>query len=258
MAFPQTRLTMIEMLATGGTDDQWRAFVADYWGPVYGFCLRRGAANATIAEEVTSELFAVLWSKELLKRWEANRQAKLRTLICTVARNLLHERFRDKKVQALPAGDVAEHSEEADLFDSAWAEDLLRRSVDTLAMHYRRAGQGDYLRVFMGRVREGLSIREVAELLQLPESKIDYCYRQVRDRLEAELQTLLREQLRQYCHGEPDADEFALEWHRLGQLLAQHGGIERILAQIDPTLENGVRDRGIQATVTRLTTIRQR
>ena len=32
MAFPQTRITLVQRLAAGGSEDDWQVFFRDYWG----------------------------------------------------------------------------------------------------------------------------------------------------------------------------------------------------------------------------------
>jgi RNA polymerase sigma factor (sigma-70 family) len=259
MTFPQTRITLIERLATGGSDDDWRAFLDDYWGPVFHFCLRRGVANRSAAEEITSDIFIILSTQDLLRRWQANRTAKLRTLICAVARNLLAQHFRAPSTEPLGTEPITDASDE-DCFYRAWAEDLLRRSLDTLAASYRRHGQGDYLRVFLGRACEGLSIREVGDALALSESAVDHHYRHVRDRLQKELQRRVREQAIASCPEDAEA-EFAQEWQRLKQYLRQQGDLEQVLegafAEMTPSEEAAQRRHGIGETVAKLTKVRR-
>jgi len=89
MAFPQTRLTLIQRLASGGSDEDWHRFLRDYWGPICRFALRWGARNLDDAEEVASHTVAVIWENRLLGRWMSNRSAKLRSLLCAVVRNVL-------------------------------------------------------------------------------------------------------------------------------------------------------------------------
>ncbi len=66
----------------------------DYWGPLCRFSLRYGARNLDDAEDVASQTFEVLWEKRLLVRWVSGRTAKLRTLLCSVVRNILSHRNR--------------------------------------------------------------------------------------------------------------------------------------------------------------------
>jgi RNA polymerase sigma factor (sigma-70 family) len=262
MTFPQTRLTQIQRLAAGGSENEWREFVADYWGPVFHFCLRKDPQRVVAAEEITTEVFEVLWLQKLLERWADNRAAKLRTLICAVARNLMVQRFRSRKDVESLTSDVGAENAEVDSFYASWAEDLVRRSLDNVAAKYRREGQSDYLRVFLGRASEGLSIREVAESLSLPRSTVDHHFRHVRDRLREELGELLREQVKKCCDAEEIEAEYAREWEALQQHLQARGDFDQVLresfAEINREEESAVRKRGIGKTVLRLSAIRPR
>ena len=95
MNFPQTRLTLIQRLASDGKDEDWQRFLADYWGPVCRFAMRWGARDLDDAEEVAGHTFAVIWENRLLDRWVSSRSAKLRSLLCAVVRNTLRRRMRE-------------------------------------------------------------------------------------------------------------------------------------------------------------------
>jgi RNA polymerase sigma factor (sigma-70 family) len=260
MAFPPTRITLIQRLADGGSGDDWQVFFHEYWGPIFRFCLRRGAASQDVAEEVTSDVFQVLWEKGLLDRWSSNRAAKLRTLICSVARKLLSQRFRAKRPDRLPIEHAAIDGEDADIFYAAWAEDIIQTCIQDLATDYRREGKGDYLRVFHGRICEGLTIREVAAALGLVETSVDHHYRHVRDRLETHLKAKVRQHVSQYCPEEENEAEFTQEWQQLGDYLRGRGDVEKVVAdvysQFDPQELAQRRDRSITKTLTRVTAIR--
>ena len=75
MSFPETRLTLIQRLAAGGTAEDWQDFLGYYWGPVCRFALRSGAGQLNDAEDVAVQTFEVLWESRLLVRWIANRTA---------------------------------------------------------------------------------------------------------------------------------------------------------------------------------------
>src|SRR4051794_24474589 len=94
MRFPQTRLSVIQKIATSGDESAWRSFVADYWGPLCRFALRGDRLSLTDAEEVASETFLVLVKNRLLARWIDQPAARLRTLLCAVVRNILANRGR--------------------------------------------------------------------------------------------------------------------------------------------------------------------
>ena len=73
MSFPETRHTFIQRLALEGRETDWGEFLADYWGPVCRFAIRRGALTEADAEDVASQVFMALLSNQLLARWAGNR-----------------------------------------------------------------------------------------------------------------------------------------------------------------------------------------
>jgi len=267
MSFPQTRLTLIQRLASGGSEQDWQSFLKDYWGPIRRFSLRWGARNLADAEDVASQTFEVLWEKRLLVRWVSNRSAKLRTLLCSVVRNILSHRNRvqagrDRRLRDLAEQiDEAAHvtDEQADAFYAAWVEDVLQQTVESLAAEYGRKGQGDYVRVLYGRLCQGLTIARVAEALQITTSAVDHYYRHAKGRLSERLEELVRRQVGRYCPAEETEGEFALEWQRLGQYLAEHGGLEEAVRRaydlFDPVQEKQHRGSGLAKAAARLTSI---
>lgn len=269
MGFPPTRLTFIQRLASGGSDEDWRRFLEDYWGPVCRFALRWGARNLEDAEEVASRTVLVIWENRLLERWMSNRSAKLRSLLCAVVRNILSNwnRLRANR-QRMPEELVRQVEEssrsgdkQADAFYAAWVEDLIQQAVESLAAEYHRKNQGDYVRVLYGRLCEGLTIAEVAEALEITPSTVDYYFRHARQRLAEKLQSVLRPQVERYCLPEEALEEFAQEWDRLGQFLAEQGGLEqavrRAYEMLDPVRTGQRRAAGVAGALTRLTSIRK-
>lgn len=234
MSFPDTRLTLIQRLASGASEDDWRVFVQDYSGPIRRFALRRGARNLAEADEVVAQTFETLWEAKLLVRWVANRTAKLRTLLCAVAWRILSGRLRDEGYHqrslrqwaekaaspALPAPD------QADLFYRAWVEELLQRAVDLVARDYYCDNQGDRVRVLYSRLCEGLSVAETAHLLELRYSDVVSFYRQARQRLAERIRQVLRNHIARYCAEDEAQTEFEEEWQRLAEYLERHGGLE--------------------------------
>jgi RNA polymerase sigma factor (sigma-70 family) len=264
MSFPETHFSFIQRLASQGQEADWQTFLADYWGPVYRFALRRGAGTRDEAEDVAAETFEVLWQNRLLVRWAANRSAKLRTLLCRVVRNLLANRSRgrarrqslQRKLAELLESDMKTADAETDVFYAAWVEDLTEKAVESLAAEYYRKDQGDYVRVLYGRLCEGLTIAEVAELLAISPKNVDYFFRHARDRLGEKLKELLGPHVRRYCDpGEYEA-ELAAEWRHLGHHLAEHGGLEeavrRAFELLDPCRAEGPGDRGMSKANARL------
>lgn len=242
MAFPETRHTLIKRLAQGGQAADWHEFLSDYWGPVCRFAQRRGAMSATDAEDVAAQTLEAVIRNSLLSRWSENRSAKLRTLICTVVRNVISNRARVasgrerlarehggslNRYEASSPEDVPEvAAEQADAFYAAWAEDIVQTAVEQLLAEYNRAGRGDHFRVLFGRICEQLSSAEIADALSMSPSAVDGCYRQARERLGEKLREVLREQVRRYSAPESAREELEQEWTRLGEYLRTHGGLE--------------------------------
>jgi hypothetical protein len=123
MSFPQTRLILIQRLASGGND-----------------------------EDVACHTFSVVWENRLLGRWVSNRSAKLRSLLCAVVRNILsnwnrvratRQRLSDELVRQVEESSRA-RDEQSDAFYAAWVEDLLQQAYDLLdpvqAERHRGAG----------------------------------------------------------------------------------------------------------------------
>lgn len=242
MAFPNTQLSLIERLAGGGSDNDWRTFLEDYWGPVCRFARQHASLNAEDAEDVAAEVLEAFVKNGLLARWSANRSAKLRTLICTVVRNVLSNRNR---VAAGRARVVREHggqldrylesSEESgdaatratdEQFYAAWAEDLVHQAVEGLLLEYGQAGCPDRFRVLFGRLCEAMPVSDIAAALKLTPAVVETHFRQARQRLTELMQEMLRSRVNRYSSAEQADDEFTVEWARLGKYLQEHGGLE--------------------------------
>jgi RNA polymerase sigma factor (sigma-70 family) len=267
MAFPQTQLTRIQRLASRGTEDDWRGFLKDYWGPICRFSMRFGSRNLDDAEDVASETFEVLWEQRLLARWASNRTAKLRTLLCCVVRNILSHRNRVQASRQQRQRDVAEHQDrlnqasekEADIFYAAWVEDVVEQAVEALATDYCRNGQADYVRVFYGRVCQDMTIAKVAETLKISTTAVDHYYRHARGRLAEKLEELVRRQIQCYCPPGEANEEFASEWQRMSEHLCASGGLEKAVRRSyelwDPTEAKKHRDAALFKATTHLTSI---
>ena len=272
MSFPQTRLTLIQRLASGGSEEDWHAFLQDYWGPVCRFSLRFGAQNLDDAEDVASRTFEALWENRLLVRWVSNRSAKLRTLLCSVVRNVLSNRNRVKANRDRLARELAAYvkrpewvksewakDETADAFYAAWVEDMVQRAVETLAGEYYAEGKGDYVRVLYGRLCQQMTIAEVAEMLKIKPSDVDNYFRHAKKLLCEKLEELVRRQVYRYCRNEEAEAEFVLEWGLLGEHLGQYGGMEEAVRRaydlLDPVSAKKHRGESLTRAVTRLTSI---
>ncbi len=239
MTFPQTRLTLIERLAAGGSEQDWGEFLRDYWGPICRFSLRYGAPNLDEAEDAAAAAFEALWKNRLLVRWVSQRTAKLRTLLCAVSRNVLANRAR-LAVNRLRAPDALNvdldewleaPQEEIDAFYAAWVEELVQQAVEACLAEYGRQGKANYVRVLYGRICDQLSIAEVSEALGIKHAEVDNYYRHARQRLKESLDRQLRIHIERYAPADDVEEEFRQEWGRLGDYLAAHGGLEEAMRQ---------------------------
>ncbi len=241
MPFPQTRLTLIQRLADKSSQADWREFMDDYWGPVCRFAEGRGNLTHEDAEDIATEVFEAISKNRLLERWSKLRSAKLRTLICCVARNALSNRLR---VDAGRARLVREHGgmldryaalgdvdsveappDQLDAFYAAWVDDALRaRGRGPAVGIWLALGKGDYFRVFYGRLCEQLPMAEIADLLQIKLTSAENYYRHVRDRLAERLKEVVREHVLRYSGARRSAARFAERVGPDGRISARTGG----------------------------------
>jgi DNA-directed RNA polymerase specialized sigma24 family protein len=247
MSFPPTSRTLIQRLAEGGDTTDWHAFLADYWEPICRFARHSGQLQWPDAEDVAAEVLEVVVRNRLLARWVGDRSARLRTLLCCVARNILANRARVKAGRSrLLRGDAArEHlaplaaldapAEQLEAFDAAWAEGLVRQAMESLIEEYHAEGKGDTVRVLYGRLCEGQTAAAVAEALGLTLVQSENAYKHARKRLGERLEALVREHVGRYCtEGEAEA-EFTAEWGRLAELLRRGGGLESAVRRVCAT-----------------------
>jgi RNA polymerase sigma factor (sigma-70 family) len=267
MGFPQTRMTLVQRLASGGAEEDWQGFLKDYWGPICRFAMRYGARNLDEAEDVASETFEALWKQRLLVRWASNRSAKLRTLLCCVVRNIHSHRNRVRASREQRLQDVVDHvnqlnptpDEHVDAFYAAWVEDVVQQAVESLASDYCRKGQGDYVRVLYGRLCQGMTIAQAAEALKISPTAVDHYFRHAKERLSENLKQLTRRQVLCYSPAEESEEEFAIEWQRLGHYLAENGGLDEAVRRaydlFNPVQAKSYKEIGLKNALTRLTTI---
>ena len=221
MVFPETRPTLIQRIVSTGDEADWRQFLNDYWGPVCRFAARRVNLRGADIEDVASQTFEALLTNQLLARWILNRSAKLRTLLCTVTRNVMSNRVRIEQGRARLLREHLEQGgeligldapvEQVDAFYAAWVEDLVEQAVETLLSEYHRDGKGDYFRVLYGRLCESMAIGEIAESLGLKITSVENYFKAARKRLTAILQDLVGQHIERYAAG-VDQDEFEVEW----------------------------------------------
>lgn len=220
-------------------------FLADYWRPLCRFAARWGRLNLDDAEDLASLTLQVLIRNGLLERWVGDRRARLRTLLCGVVRRAISNHTRKKSREGRHLREYLKEmsllgridelydesipGDEADAFYQAWAEELLQSAVESLLDDYHREGRGDYFRVLFGRVCEGLPVKQIAEALSLKIDDVDNYFRHARSRLEHRLRELVRWHVVRYSGKEAGSEEFLHEWHRLGDFLERHGGLEEAL-----------------------------
>ena len=267
MSFPDTRQSFVERLACEGSEEDWRCFLQDYWGPVCRFALRWGAGNLNDAEDVASQTFEVLWENRLPARWVATPAARFRSLLCGVVRRILANRRRVEANRQRIAAEIRDFltgpdesvDDPADPFYMAWAEALLQRAMESLAAEYCRHGQGDYVRVLYGRLCQGLTLAEVAETLQLTTAAADHCFRDARALLTRKLQGEVRRHVERYSPPDQAEQDYVQEWAFLGQRLAEHGGLEEAVRRaydlLDPVTARTRQSSAVNQTLTRLTAI---
>ena len=245
MSFPDTRHTLIQRISRSADEDDWREFLSDYWRPLCRFAARWAKLDVEDAEDVASATIEAVIRNQLLSRWVSNRQAKLRTLLCAVARNvlsnrarietgrarLLHENqdarqtlmasFGEKELQVSP--------NQLDAFYAAWAEELLQDAVESLLEDYLRSGRGDYFRVLFGRICEGMTMPEIAQSLDLKLTSAENYYKHARKRLGEILKRMVQQRVQRYSPPDQFEPEFQAEWSQFGEFLTQQGGIVEVI-----------------------------
>lgn len=247
MSFPATRHSLIKRLAVTGAEEDWRQFLEDYWLPVCRFAAKWGRLRFEDSEDVGSATFQVVITGQLLQRWLEQPTSKLRTLLCSVVRNVLSNRARIdlgrqrllrencERLQTLVLtaidGDDPTAAETQDAFYAVWVEELVSNTLRTLHAELLESGKADQFRVLFGRVCDGMTNAGIAECLGLPLTTVENHFKRTRKRL-ADL--LEQATLRHVTRYSPAADfeaEFQTEWHRLGEYFAQRGGLEELLRQ---------------------------
>ena len=265
MSFPDTRHTFIQRLVIEGREADWAEFLGDYWGPVCRFAARRGSLSEADAEDVASQVFAALVGNQLLSRWAGNRSAKLRTLLCSVVRNVLANRARKQAGRERLVGTQAQSGSEdflanlsapddqADAFYAAWADDLLQRAVESLLTELHQEGKGDYFRVLHGRLCEQMTMPALSAALGIPVSTAENYFKAARKRLTENLESMVRQHVVRYADIDL-GDEFASEWARLGEYLAAHGGLDEAVRAAYEGLQAMDQQYGKSAKIQRILT----
>ncbi|MAE66378.1 MAG: hypothetical protein CMJ18_19075 [Phycisphaeraceae bacterium] len=267
MAFPETRQTMIRRLVAEGQERDWHQFMSDYWMPVCGFARRWGRLGAEDAEDVASATFMAIVQNRLIERWAANRSSKLRTLLCTVVRQVIanlarvrsgRERLMREHFQDLVAGvggstvsleDAVVEDEH--VFDGLWAQSMLQQAVEALMAEYHEAGKGDYFRVLYGRICEDMTMPQIGEALGITTTTAENYYKSARRRMESKLRELVKERVQRYCDPEMLSDEFEATWEEIGAHLLSLGGLEEAILKACDDHEPAAASRSHAEAITR-------
>ena len=235
MAFPETRLSLIRRIVANGDAASWEQFVANYWRATSRFAMRFGNLQWSDAEDVSSQVFEILYRKSLLESWLSRPDARFKTLLCTVVRNVVRNTVRSQRTvarhateqiqQAKDLGDPATR-QDLDLFYTIWADELLRTAVQSLMGDYHREGKGDYFRVLHGRIGERLSFNDIADQLELKPTDVENYFRHARKRLAERIEFLVRKDTSYYTDLSDLDAEFQHEWQKLADILQSQGGLE--------------------------------
>jgi RNA polymerase sigma factor (sigma-70 family) len=268
-SFPHTRLTLVRRIANGGSEEDWQQFLEDYWGPICRFAARRAGLSREDAEDVASNTIEIVLRNGLLARWQAQPSAKLRTLLCSVVRNVLANRMRvqsgrkrllKKHLEQGPcdafllAHKTAETTDEqADLFYTAWVQEMLQQCIEALVTHYHRCGKGDCFRVLYGRLCEDMTTAEIATTLGIPTQTAEGHYKAAKRRLADELKSRVRQHVERYCDPQQMGSEFRDEWRQLADFLKRQGGLEQTVRR--GYLENWLQEPSPRQSDSFLTTV---
>lgn len=239
MAFPETRLTLIHRIASGGDDTAWKRFLADYWRPICLFAKRIGPLQWEDAEDVASQTIEILNCKELISRWLESPQSRFKTLVCGVVRNLVSNWSRSDRTRTRRLADYAAEWEsmatqvvppdDVNMFYAIWANEMIRGVVEALMWQYHRENRGDYFRVLHGRICEQQTSKEIAAQLGIKLEDAENYYRHARKRLTEQIEAALRQEIERYALNEDLDEEFRLEWGQLAAYFQQQGGLEEAI-----------------------------
>lgn len=245
MAFPQTRLSLIDRIVLSDANGDWGHFLKAYWAPMVAFAKHRGRLSEAEAEDVVAVAVEAIISNQLLDRWHSDRSAKLRTFLCSVIRYVLNNRHRveagrqrlqdawEPDWSTMLQSEAPPHAaEDVDLLYAAWVEDLLTQSFVNLAEDLRQKDKFHHFQVLYGKVSQELSQSEIAKRLNLKESAVDNHYRSVKKRFHRRLQSTLRESMAPNMKSDHLDGEIVREWSNLRLYLQNYGGLAVVLGRV--------------------------
>ncbi len=169
MAEPNTQqfrfgTTRWSMVVGAGAEDGDRSrqslecLCRQYWNPVYAYLRRFRNLNAVDAEDLTQEFFAYVLERRVLPR-ATPELAKFRSFVKGVLRHFLSTEYRRRHRRKRGGGEQprsltpecdlpSEDPTPGEIFDRAWARQLLEHSLDELAQRLRREGRQQDLEIF--------------------------------------------------------------------------------------------------------------
>ncbi len=156
-------------LRAGELDESMRTLARAYGGGLYGFALRR-LGDPGLAEEVVQEVMVRVWQNAA--RFNP-RRGTLKAWVYEMAGNLVIDAHRRRAVRpALASLDAADRAGEADDGDPLERE-ILRWQVQALVAQLRPEHRDVVALVHF----EGLSVKDTAERLRIPEGTVkSRCY----------------------------------------------------------------------------------
>jgi hypothetical protein len=116
-------------------------------------------------------------------------------------------------------------TEHVDAFYAAWASEQLQQCIDRLMLDFHKEGKGDYFRVLHGKLCEGLTTKEVAELLSIKPTDVENFFKAAKKRLRATLEIQIQRHVEKYSPPDSVDDEFLHEWNELSAYLTRDGGL---------------------------------
>jgi RNA polymerase sigma factor (sigma-70 family) len=232
-------MTLIHRIAAGGDSSAWQQFLGDYWRPICLFAMQIGAMRWEDAEDIASDAITVLRRKELLEQWLQNQQARFKTLVCTVVRNLVSNWQRSDQARTRRMKDYAADWEAAigqnasgtdvDAFFRIWADEFLFTIVEEAMWQYHREGIGDHFRILHARICDEMPFNEISELLGIKLTDAENHFKHAKQRLKQLLLAGVQRNVERYAVGLDLADEVKLEMDELSIYFESSGGLEEAI-----------------------------
>lgn len=156
--FPTTRWWLLDQVAQGGAE-RHRALaelLGLYYEPVRAFVAAHAGVRADQTDDVVQEFLTAKWlEQDLVARVKAER-GRFRSYLLAALNNFISNYLRAGNGAAgacsLTTDPVDGSADPADVFDLAWARQVVRAAVDRMRDGCAAAGRADVWAVFEGRV----------------------------------------------------------------------------------------------------------